>query len=100
MSNGTAGAPFPGLRLRELVDQRLAQKRPQRRTHRRPARRHRRRDRLRHRSRHAPSDSACATTAETQAKRYDPDHDAVLQHALRAERHRQDVAAYAREAAY
>jgi hypothetical protein len=31
-------------------------------------------------------------TAETGAERYDPDHDTALQHALRRERHRQDVA--------
>ncbi|MFG2919006.1 hypothetical protein ACGF0D_39780 [Kitasatospora sp. NPDC048298] len=37
-------------------------------------------------------------TAETRAERYDPDHDTVLQHALRRERHRQDVAECAREA--
>ncbi|MFE5587237.1 hypothetical protein [Kitasatospora sp. NPDC056531] len=30
--------------------------------------------------------------AETRAERYDPDHDTALQHALRAQRHRQDVA--------
>ncbi|MFD9688445.1 hypothetical protein ACFXPX_32715 [Kitasatospora sp. NPDC059146] len=39
-------------------------------------------------------------TAETGAERYDPDHDTALQHALRRERHRQDVAACAREAAH
>lgn len=39
-------------------------------------------------------------SAETQAERYDPDHDTALQDALRAERHRQDVAACAREAAH
>ncbi|MFJ9847278.1 hypothetical protein ACIRYZ_44020 [Kitasatospora sp. NPDC101155] len=37
-------------------------------------------------------------TAETRAERYDPDHDTALQHALRAERHRQDVAECARKA--
>ncbi|MFJ2781520.1 hypothetical protein [Kitasatospora sp. NPDC087315] len=39
-------------------------------------------------------------TAQAGAERYDPDHDIVLQQALRAERHRQDIAACAREAAY
>ncbi|MFE6746093.1 hypothetical protein ACFVGM_09595 [Kitasatospora purpeofusca] len=39
-------------------------------------------------------------TAETRAERYDPDHDTALQHALRRERHHQDVAACAREAAH
>ncbi|MDH6107932.1 hypothetical protein P3T36_006391 [Kitasatospora sp. MAP12-15] len=39
-------------------------------------------------------------TAQAGVERYDPDHDTVLQHALRAERHRQDVAACAREAAH
>ncbi|MFJ5927553.1 hypothetical protein ACIQF6_33660 [Kitasatospora sp. NPDC092948] len=39
-------------------------------------------------------------TAATRAERYDPDHDTALQHALRRERHRQDVAACAREAAH
>ncbi|GAA2277425.1 hypothetical protein GCM10010430_74110 [Kitasatospora cystarginea] len=39
-------------------------------------------------------------TAQTRAERYDPDHDTALQHALRAERHRQDVAECAREAAH
>ncbi|MFJ3794228.1 hypothetical protein [Kitasatospora sp. NPDC090091] len=39
-------------------------------------------------------------TAETRAERYDPDHDTALQHALRRERHRQDVAECAREAAH
>ncbi|MCX4743914.1 hypothetical protein OG455_36725 [Kitasatospora sp. NBC_01287] len=39
-------------------------------------------------------------TAETRAERYDPDHDTALQHALRRERHQQDVAACAREAAH
>ncbi|MFJ5928031.1 hypothetical protein ACIQF6_36095 [Kitasatospora sp. NPDC092948] len=39
-------------------------------------------------------------TAETRAGRYDPDHDTALQHALRRERHRQDVAECAREAAH
>ncbi|MFI9365946.1 hypothetical protein ACIG5E_33580 [Kitasatospora sp. NPDC053057] len=38
-------------------------------------------------------------TAATRAERYDPDHDTALQHALRLEHHRQDVAACAREAA-
>ncbi|MFF3113608.1 hypothetical protein ACFVSN_30995 [Kitasatospora sp. NPDC057904] len=38
-------------------------------------------------------------TAETRAERYDPDHDTALQHALCRERHRQDVAECAREAA-
>ncbi|MBD0694741.1 hypothetical protein [Streptomyces sp. CBMA123] len=38
-------------------------------------------------------------TAETRAERYDPDHDTALQHALRRERHQQDVAECAREAA-
>ncbi|MFD8781309.1 NUDIX domain-containing protein [Kitasatospora sp. NPDC059599] len=36
--------------------------------------------------------------AETGVGRYDPDHDAALQHALRRERHRRDVAECAREA--
>ncbi|MFH9355592.1 hypothetical protein [Kitasatospora sp. NPDC017646] len=39
-------------------------------------------------------------TAETRAERYDPDDDTVLQHALRVDRHRQDVEACAREAAH
>ncbi|GAA2156910.1 hypothetical protein GCM10009760_58420 [Kitasatospora kazusensis] len=39
-------------------------------------------------------------TTETRAERYDPDHDTALQHALRAERHRQDVAECARETAH
>ncbi|MDH6130024.1 hypothetical protein [Kitasatospora sp. GP82] len=39
-------------------------------------------------------------TAETHAERYDPDHDTLLQHALRRERHRRDVAECAREAAH
>ncbi|MFE7529793.1 hypothetical protein ACFU7Y_29375 [Kitasatospora sp. NPDC057542] len=39
-------------------------------------------------------------TAETRAERYDPDHDTALQHALRRERHRRDVAQCAREAAH
>ncbi|MFE3498994.1 hypothetical protein [Kitasatospora sp. NPDC059160] len=39
-------------------------------------------------------------TVETGAEHYDPDHDTALQHALRRERHRQDVAACAREAAH
>ncbi|AUY53786.1 hypothetical protein [Streptomyces sp. CB01881] len=39
-------------------------------------------------------------TAQTRAERYDPDHDTALQHALCRERHRQDVAACAREAAH
>ncbi|MFJ9847666.1 hypothetical protein ACIRYZ_46095 [Kitasatospora sp. NPDC101155] len=39
-------------------------------------------------------------TAQTRAERYDPDHDTALQHALRAERHQQDVADCAREAAH
>ncbi|MFC8454410.1 hypothetical protein [Kitasatospora sp. NPDC057223] len=39
-------------------------------------------------------------TAETRAERYDPDHDTTLQHALRAERHRSDVAALAAAAEY
>ncbi|MFD5083412.1 hypothetical protein ACFWOG_12335 [Kitasatospora sp. NPDC058406] len=38
-------------------------------------------------------------TTDTRAERYDPDHDTALQHALRGERHRRDVAEYAREAA-
>ncbi|MFF9646880.1 hypothetical protein [Kitasatospora aureofaciens] len=38
-------------------------------------------------------------TAATRVERYDPDHDTALQHALRREHHRQDVAACAREAA-
>ncbi|WP_188309892.1 hypothetical protein [Streptomyces sp. CBMA123] len=38
-------------------------------------------------------------TAETRAERYDPDHDTALQQALRRERHQQDVAECAREAA-
>ncbi|MFD8708495.1 hypothetical protein ACFV1W_38940 [Kitasatospora sp. NPDC059648] len=38
-------------------------------------------------------------TATTRAERYDPDHDTALQHALRREHHRQDVADRAREAA-
>ncbi|MFF2079130.1 hypothetical protein ACFVXG_30800 [Kitasatospora sp. NPDC058162] len=36
----------------------------------------------------------------TRAERYDPDRDTALQHALRAQRHRQDVAECAREAAH
>ncbi|GLW58862.1 hypothetical protein [Kitasatospora phosalacinea] len=39
-------------------------------------------------------------TADTRAERYDPDHDTALQHALRTERHRQDIAECAREAAH
>ncbi|CAM5666595.1 PE-PGRS family protein OS=Kitasatospora aureofaciens OX=1894 GN=GCM10010502_68730 PE=4 SV=1 [Kitasatospora aureofaciens] len=39
-------------------------------------------------------------TAATRAERYDPDHDTALQHALRREHHRQDVAACAREATH
>ncbi|WP_158077796.1 hypothetical protein [Streptomyces sp. CB02056] len=39
-------------------------------------------------------------TVETGAERYDPDHDTALQHALRRERHRRDVADCAREAAH
>ncbi|MFE2412368.1 hypothetical protein ACFXDE_28870 [Kitasatospora sp. NPDC059408] len=39
-------------------------------------------------------------TAETRAERYDPDYDTALQNALRRERHRQDVAECAREAAH
>ncbi|MFF2147958.1 hypothetical protein [Kitasatospora sp. NPDC058190] len=39
-------------------------------------------------------------TATTRAERYDPDHDTALQHALRRERHRQDIAECAREAAH
>ncbi|MFF2079119.1 hypothetical protein ACFVXG_30745 [Kitasatospora sp. NPDC058162] len=42
----------------------------------------------------------CDDTAETHAERYDPDHDTALQHALRADRHRRDVAECAREAAH
>ncbi|MEV7189984.1 hypothetical protein [Kitasatospora sp. NPDC093102] len=38
--------------------------------------------------------------AATRAERYDPDHDTVLQHVLRAERYRRDVAECAREAAH
>ncbi|MFB7126871.1 hypothetical protein [Kitasatospora sp. NPDC056273] len=38
-------------------------------------------------------------TAETRAERYDPDHDTALQHALRRERHRRDIADWAAEAA-
>ncbi|MEU6972750.1 hypothetical protein AB0A71_34560 [Kitasatospora aureofaciens] len=38
-------------------------------------------------------------TAATRAERYDPDHDTALQHALRREHHRRDVADRAREAA-
>ncbi|MFF7590313.1 hypothetical protein ACFZCK_22750 [Kitasatospora purpeofusca] len=38
--------------------------------------------------------------AQTGVERYDPDHDTVLQHALRAERHRQDAAECARDAAH
>ncbi|MFB7477082.1 hypothetical protein [Kitasatospora sp. NPDC056184] len=38
--------------------------------------------------------------AETGAERYDPDHDTALQHALRRERHRRDIAECAREAAH
>ncbi|MFD8781312.1 hypothetical protein [Kitasatospora sp. NPDC059599] len=46
----------------------------------------------------APSGSAYATTPpKTGVGRYDPDHDTVLQHALRRERHRQDVADRARQ---
>ncbi|GAB7188925.1 hypothetical protein ATKI12_8756 [Kitasatospora sp. Ki12] len=39
-------------------------------------------------------------TAATRAERYDPDHDTALQHALRRDRHRRDVAECAREAAH
>ncbi|MFE4398682.1 hypothetical protein ACFRPV_33115 [Kitasatospora sp. NPDC056808] len=39
-------------------------------------------------------------TVETGAERYDPDHDTALQHALRRERHRRDVADCAAEAAH
>ncbi|MFC8452134.1 hypothetical protein [Kitasatospora sp. NPDC057223] len=39
-------------------------------------------------------------TAETRAERYDPAHDTALQHALRFERHRSDVAALAGAAEY
>ncbi|MFJ9460822.1 hypothetical protein ACIRST_37865 [Kitasatospora sp. NPDC101447] len=39
-------------------------------------------------------------TTATGAERYDPDHDPDLQQALRRERHHQDVAACAREAAH
>ncbi|MFH9355191.1 hypothetical protein [Kitasatospora sp. NPDC017646] len=39
-------------------------------------------------------------TAATRAERYDPDHDTALQHALRREHHRQDIAECAREAAH
>ncbi|MFI9163274.1 hypothetical protein [Kitasatospora aureofaciens] len=39
-------------------------------------------------------------TATSRAERYDPDHDTALQHALCRERHRQDVADRAREAAH
>ncbi|MEU4303677.1 hypothetical protein [Kitasatospora aureofaciens] len=39
-------------------------------------------------------------TAATRAERYDPDDDTALQHALRREHHRQDVADRAREAAH
>ncbi|MFC9330808.1 hypothetical protein [Kitasatospora sp. NPDC057015] len=39
-------------------------------------------------------------TAQTRAQRYDPDHDTTLQHALRFERHRRDVAECAREATH
>ncbi|MEU9047763.1 MULTISPECIES: hypothetical protein [unclassified Kitasatospora] len=56
---------------------------------------------------HATAADTCAEwqrvrdhTAETRAERYDPDHDTALQHALRRERHRQDVAECAREAAH
>ncbi|MQS16014.1 hypothetical protein F7Q99_28140 [Streptomyces kaniharaensis] len=55
---------------------------------------------------HATAATACAEwqrvrdhTAETRAERYDPNHDTAHQHALRRERHRQDVAECAREAA-
>ncbi|CAN3985990.1 hypothetical protein [Kitasatospora purpeofusca] len=60
-----------------------------------------------HEAAHATASTACAEwqrvhdhTAETRAERYDPDHDTALQHALRAERHRRDVAECAREAAH
>ncbi|MGE7439778.1 hypothetical protein [Kitasatospora sp. NPDC001175] len=39
-------------------------------------------------------------TAQTSVERYDPDHDTALQHALRRQRHQQDVAECAREAAH
>ncbi|MFB8240609.1 hypothetical protein ACFC58_29125 [Kitasatospora purpeofusca] len=39
-------------------------------------------------------------TVETGAQRYDPDHDTALRHTMRRERHRQDVAECAREAAH
>ncbi|MFB7669387.1 hypothetical protein ACFC1R_36675 [Kitasatospora sp. NPDC056138] len=56
---------------------------------------------------HATAATVCAEwqrvrdhTAETRSERYDPDHDTALQHALRRERHRHDVAECAREAAH
>ncbi|MFB7669622.1 hypothetical protein ACFC1R_37965 [Kitasatospora sp. NPDC056138] len=56
---------------------------------------------------HATAATVCAEwqrvrdhTAETRADNCDPDHDTALQHALRAERHRRDVAECAREAAH
>ncbi|GAA2281653.1 hypothetical protein GCM10010430_79550 [Kitasatospora cystarginea] len=75
---------------------------------------HRARDDERTADRYAGDETAYATaaairaewqrvrdhTAQTRAERYDPDHDTALQHALRAERHRQDVAECAREAAH
>ncbi|MFF2147946.1 hypothetical protein [Kitasatospora sp. NPDC058190] len=42
----------------------------------------------------------CDHTAETRAERYDPDRDTALRHALRRERHCQNVAECAREAAH